>query len=250
MRRGWAGNLGRILMQPLLFVFVFSYVMPKLAGGSGFAGPTGGATFATILVPGLVASALLVQGMVAVVIPLVGEFNADRSIGDRVLAPLPVWAVGLQKILAGAVQSFAAAALVFPVAALVHAPGQAPDMHVANWPLLVFCLFVGAFFGASAGLLLGTLIDPRQTGTLFTLVVVPVTMLGCVYYPWPALAPVRWLQVAVLANPLVYLSEALRAAFTPQVPHLPDWVLLVVLPVGAVLTAALAIRSFTRRVLS
>ncbi len=36
----------------------------------------------------------------------------------------------------------------------------------------------------------------------------------------------RWLQVLVLFNPLVYVSEGLRAALTPSLPHMPTWAFL------------------------
>ena len=43
-------------------------------------------------------------------------------------------------------------------------------------------------------------------------IVLPLTMLGCIYYPWKALAAVPWLQKLVLINPLVYMCEGFRAA--------------------------------------
>ncbi len=49
---------------------------------------------------------------------------------------------------------------------------------------------------------------------LFALVVLPLTFLGCIYYPWKALEAVRWLQIVVLVNPLVYMCEGFRAALT------------------------------------
>ena len=36
---------------------------------------------------------------------------------------------------------------------------------------------------------------------MFGIVVVPITFLGCVYYPWAMLTNVRWLQILVLINP-------------------------------------------------
>src|ERR1700751_502327 len=55
----------RAVMQPLLFAFVFAYVLPKI--GSGFGGGAGaaaaGINFSTILVPGLMGSMFLMQGM-------------------------------------------------------------------------------------------------------------------------------------------------------------------------------------------
>jgi ABC-2 type transport system permease protein len=77
-----------------------------------------------------------------------------------------------------------------------------------------------------------------------------LAMLGCVYYPWAALHRIRWLQIAVLANPMVYVSEGLRAALTPQLAHMPTVAFLTVLLAGTVALCMLAMRAFTRRVLS
>jgi ABC-2 type transport system permease protein len=55
---------------------------------------------------------------------------------------------------------------------------------------------------------------------MFSLVLAPMMMFGCAYYPWSALAAFPLLQVAVLFNPLVYASEGLRGALVPGVPHI------------------------------
>jgi ABC-type multidrug transport system permease subunit len=249
MRRNAVGSVLRIVLQPLLFVFVFAYVLPKIGSGFGTAG-VAGSTFATILVPGLVASAVIMQAMLAVVFPLVMELSWQRSIVDRALAPLPIPLLAVQKIVAAALQAVLAGLLVFPAVLFVHADGQAPALHIHNWPLFAVMLLGGALLAAAAGLLLGTLIDPRQVSALFTVVLLPASMLGCVYYPWAALEQVRWLQIGVLVNPLVYVSEGLRAAITPQVPHLHAWAYLTLTLGGTALLTWLATRSFTRRVLT
>ena len=59
-------------------------------------------------------------------LPLVQEFSVSKEIEDRVLAPVPVWAVALEKIVAGAIQAIIAALVVFPIVDLVHARGAAP----------------------------------------------------------------------------------------------------------------------------
>ena len=83
----------RVVMQPVLFVFVFTYVFPKIGQGVGGRGRSE-AEFASLLVPGVVAIACIFQGMQAVALPLVQEFGYTREIEDRVMAPLPVWARG------------------------------------------------------------------------------------------------------------------------------------------------------------
>jgi len=249
MRRNFVSTFLRVVLQPLLFVFVFSYVLPKI-GEPSFAASAAGHNFSTVLVPGLVGSAIIMQGIMAVVFPLVMELSWQRSITDRALAPLPVPLLAVEKIVAAGLQAIIGGLLVFPAVLFVHAKGQAPSVHVSNWPLFVVVMVAGAVVAAAAGLFLGTIVDPRQIQVLFALVLLPMTMLGCVYYPWAALQHIRWLQVAVLANPMVYLSEGLRAALTPQLAHMPTVVFLAVLLVGAGALSVLAMRTFTRRVLT
>ena len=255
LRRNAVGTFTRAVMQPLLFVFVFTYVMPKIGGGFMFGGGAGASAagsvnFATILVPGLMASMLLMQGIMAVTFPLVMEFSWQRTIEDRALAPMPIGVLATQKITAGAAQAFIGALIVFPIVLVVHAAGQAPHVHVTNWPLLVVILVTASLLTASLGLLLGTVMDPRKMQMLFAVILLPATILSCVYYPWTALHQIRWLQYLVLLNPMVYMSEGLRAVLTPGAAHMPMWAILTVLVGGTVIFGYLGARTFTRRVLN
>jgi ABC-type polysaccharide/polyol phosphate export permease len=258
LRRNAVGTFTRAVMQPLLFVFVFAYVFPKIGGGFMLGGAgaarvgaaAAGVNFATILVSGLMASMLLMQGIMAVTFPLVMEFSWQRTIEDRALAPVPIRVLAMQKITAGAAQAFIGALIVFPIVLLVHAAGQAPHVHVTNWAMFAVILVFASLLTASLGLLLGTIMDPRKMQMLFAVVLLPATMLGCVYYPWAALHNIRWLQIAVLINPMVYMSEGLRAVLTPELGHMPMWAVLVALIGGTVVFGYLGTRTFTRRVLN
>jgi ABC-2 type transport system permease protein len=238
----------RAVLQPLLFAFVFAYVLPKI--GSGFGGGGTGVSFATILVPGLMGSMFLMQGIFGTTMPLVMEFSWQRTIEDRALAPVPIRVLAIQKITAGAIQAVIGAAIVFPVVYWVHAPGQGPHIHVSNWFLLIVVMIFAATLTASMGLWLGTVVDPRKIQMLFAVVLLPITMLGCVYYPWSALHAIRWLQIVTLINPMVYMTEGLRAALTPSLGHMPLWAILVALIGGTVVFGSLAIRTFNNRVVN
>ncbi|HEY3881733.1 MAG TPA: ABC transporter permease [Trebonia sp.] len=243
----------RAVMQPLLFAFVFAYVLPKIGSGFSSAGAGAGAgavTFSTILVPGLMGSMFLMQGMFGTTMPLVMEFSWQRTIEDRALAPVPISVLAVQKITAGAIQAFIGAAIVFPVVYWVHAPGQGPHIHVTNWFLLIVVMVFAATLTASLGLYLGTVVDPRKVQMIFAVVLLPLTMLGCVYYPWSALHVIRWLQIIVLVNPMVYMTEGLRAALTPNLGHMPLWAILVALIGGTVVFGTLAVRTFRNRVVN
>jgi len=252
LRRNAIATFTRAVMQPLLFVFVFAYVFPKIGGGFnlGGAAAAGSVNFATILVPGLMASMLLMQGIMAVTFPLVMEFSWQRTIEDRALAPVPISVLAIQKISAGAVQSFLGALIVFPIVLLVHASGQAPSVDVTSWALFAVILVFASLLTSTLGLLLGTIMDPRKMQMLFAVILLPATMLGCVYYPWSALHHIRWLQILVLINPMVYMSEGLRAVLTPTLPHMPMWGVLLALIGGTVIFGYLGTRTFTKRVLN
>lgn len=248
LRRNFGQFLVRTIMQPLLFVFVFAYVFPKI--GQGFHGAANGVSFSTVLVPGLIAVAINFQGIQAVALPLVQEFSVSKEIEDRVLAPVPVWVVGLEKITAGAIQSLIAAGVVFPIVYLVHAHGEAPSVHVSDPPLFAFALLFASFLASAMGLFIGTVLDPRKVTLLFAVVVLPLTFLGCIYYPWAALSPVLWLKIVVLFNPLVYMTEGLRTSLTPELPHMPIWAFMLALVGGSIGLALVSLRTFHQRVVT
>jgi ABC-2 type transport system permease protein len=249
LRKDLGQFLVRVVMQPLLFTFVFAYVFPKIGQGIGPVQHTPGSpSFATILVPGLIAVSITFQGIQAVALPLVQEFSYSKEIEDRVLAPAPVWTVGLAKILSGATQSMLAAGIVFPVVLLVHAQGEAPSVAIHNPALFVFVLVFASLLGSAFGLLIGTTFEPRKVPLIFSVVLLPITFLGCIYYPWSTLGAIPWLKWAVLANPLVYMSEGLRASLTPSLPHMPVWGFSLALVVGVVGLTSLSLRTFHRRV--
>jgi ABC-2 type transport system permease protein len=246
LRKSLGVFLTRTIMQPLMLVFVFTYVFPKI--GEGVGGTRAGeAYFSTLLMAGVVATSMVFQGVQAVALPLVQEFGYTREIEDRVMAPLPVWGVAVEKMTAGAIQGLLAALVVFPLAAIIPAVPVHIDVH---WFHLLTLAPLAAVVGASLGLTLGTRWAPHQVPLLFSIVIIPITFLGAIYYPWARLSGVRWLQIAVLVNPLVYMSEGFRLALTSGVPHMPVWAIYGGLAVFAVVLSWLGIAGFRNRVLS
>jgi ABC-2 type transport system permease protein len=232
----------RTVMQPLLLMFVFTYVFPKIGQGIG-TGPGGEAAFTSTLVAGVLGLAIVFQGIQSVALPLVQEFGYGREIEDRVLAPLPTKLVGIQKIVTGVLNALFAALLVFPIAYVVPATTVHLDIR---WPVLLTLTPLAGWVAAALGLVLGTKVAPQQVSYLFALVVLPLTFLGCIYYPWRALEAVPWLQVAVLVNPLVYMCEGFRAALTTE-SHMSLWFVYGALALFAVVLTWIGIDGFERR---
>jgi len=208
LRKNLKEFIPRTLIQPFLLVFVFTYVFPQIGNGPNGAA---GSAFATTLVAGVLGLAIMFQGIQAVALPLVQEFGYTREIEDRVLAPLPISMVAFEKVVAGALQGILAALIVFPIAAVI--PVNPVHLHITWW-VLITLVPLAAVACSSLGLFLGTKFDPRTVPMLFGTIVLPLTFLGCTYYSWSSLAPIKWLQTVILINPLVYVCEGFRAAVT------------------------------------
>jgi ABC-2 type transport system permease protein len=252
LKKNFGVFVARTLIQPFLLVFVFLYVFPTIGQGIGGAGNASQADFATVLVPGVVAVSIMFQGIQAVALPMATEFGFTREIEDRVQAPCPIWLVAIAKVLSGAVQGVLVALIVFPIAAVVHAEGVHADFSV-NWLLLLTVIPIACVAMASLGLVLGTSFEARNIGAMFGFVVLPLTFLGGTYYQWTELSSVKvadfpWLQVLTLLNPLIYVTEGMRAALT-SLSHMPLYVIYPVLIGFCVVFLTLGLRNFRRRVL-
>jgi len=242
LRRSLSQFIPRTVLQPLLLVFVFAYVFPKI--GQGIGGDS--SEFSTMLIAGVLGSVILFQGIQAVALPLVQEFGFTREIEDRVLAPLPVEMVAFEKVVSGALQCLLAALIVFPIAMFV--PATPVDISF-NWPVLLTFVPLACLAASSLGLFFGTVFDPRNVPLLFGVIVVPLTFLGCIYFPWQSLEAIPWLKVVVLVNPLVYISEGFRAALT-NVDHMSLWIVYPVMTGFTALFLWRGIVGFTRRVIA
>ena len=244
----------RTLVQPFLLCFVFLYVFPKIGQGIGASGiPGAESAFATVLVPGVVGLSIMFQGIQAVAMPLAQEFGFTREIEDRVQAPCPIWLVAISKVISGAAQGLISAAIVLPIASVVHASGVEAHINL-HWLLIVTLVPLSCICMASLGLLLGTSFEPRNLGLMFGFIVLPITFLGGTYYQWTRLAPVKvgpihWLQIVVLVNPLIYINDGMRAAFT-DAAHLHLYIIYPAIAAFAVIFLTLGLRNFRRKVLA
>jgi ABC-2 type transport system permease protein len=243
----------RTIIQPFLLCFVFLYVFPKIGQGIGGQSPAEQSAFATILVPGVVGISIMFQGVQSIALAMAQEFGFTREIEDRVQAPCPIWLVAIEKVLSGAAQGVLSAAIVLPIASVVHAPGV--QAHISlHWWIIVTLVPLACIAMAGLGLVLGTSFEPRNIGLMFGFIILPITFLGGTYYPYNKLAPVtvggwHWLQTVVLINPLIYVNEGMRAAFT-NAPHMHLYVIYPVITGFAVVFLAIGLRNFRRRVLS
>ncbi|MFL6209700.1 MAG: ABC transporter permease [Pyrinomonadaceae bacterium] len=229
----------RVALQPLLYTFVFGYVMPRQnIVGQGYG---------NLLLPGILALSMTMSGMQAVALPLVIEFGWTKEIEDRLLAPISINGVALEKILVGIIQSIIAGLFVLPLTWLLI--GRNASLQLDHPFLLIAVALLTSWLFAAFGMCIGTFAEPQHVGLIFQVLLAPMIFFGCTYYPWATLRVIPWFQKFVLINPLVYASEGFRAALTAQLPHMSVWLIFAGLLGFSVLFTFLGLRQFTRRAL-
>jgi ABC-2 type transport system permease protein len=236
-RRNIIPLLLQTFLQPLMFVFIFGRVMV----GSGYMPPA----YKSLLLPGIMALSMVGTGIWAVAMPLIGEFQFTREIEDRLLAPMDISWLAIEKVVAGTLQALAAGLMVIPCAWLLLRPGV--ELNLRAPFLFAGIALLVALFSAVGGLALGCSVEQTHIGLMFSLVVAPMIFFGCTYYPWSALKNFPIMQKLVLINPLVYASEGLRGALVPQFPHLPLLAVLAGLVFFDVLLLTVGLRQFHKK---
>ncbi|WP_213453018.1 ABC transporter permease [Rhizomonospora bruguierae] len=231
--------LAQVALQPLFMLFIFA----KVLNAGGFVSDQ----YKNLLLPGIVALTAFLTALQTVSFPLIMEFSFTREIEDRLLAPLPTYLVAVEKLTLAIVRAILAAVLMFPIGALVLG-GAA--FHIGGIPLLALSLVLGSWAGAGIGLMLGTLVPPAKISVLFAVILTPLMFTGATQYPWHSLDSMRWFQIVTLANPLTYLSEAVRGATLPSVPHIAPWICLLLLALSGAVFSAIGIRGFMRRAIN
>jgi ABC-2 type transport system permease protein len=237
VRRELVYFLMRTAMQPLMFAVVFGYLLPKM----GFVRPG----YTAALLPGVLAVSLALAAVQSVALPMVTDFGFSHEIEDRLLAPIPSWLVALEKVVSGMLQALIAALFVLPVARLIMGP--IPGLSVAHIGSIILVTIFGAIAFSMMGLYLGCVVAAQQIGLLFGIVVAPMIMFGCAYYPWRGLDAVPVIKYGVLVNPLTYIAEGLRGVLIPALPHMPLSAVLGALTVITVVFWRLGLRAFMKR---
>jgi ABC-2 type transport system permease protein len=228
--------LAQVLLQPLFLLFIFGKVLTSIGATH--------ASYADLLFPGTVALAATLTALQGTALPLVLDFSFSREIEDRLLAPIPLVLVAVEKMVFATLRGVIAAGVMFPLGYLMLG---SLHIHAGGIPLVVVVVILGATLGAALGLVLGTWVPPTKISVMFALILTPLLFTGCTQYPWPSLSSLRWFQVITTLNPLTYVSESLRAAIIPSEPHMHLAITLPVLIVEIIVLTVIGLAGFTRR---
>lgn len=230
--------LAQVIIQPFFILFIFA----KVLGDIGYVQDD----FAQVLLPGIIAMNGFLGALQNTTLPLVLDFSWTREIEDRLLAPIAIPLVAVEKIVFGAVRGFFAAVLMVPV-------GFA--MLDVSWewsgiPGALLVIILGCLAGGSVGMVIGTSVPARRVNVMFAVILTPLLFTGSSQFPWRSLSDdLLWFKVICALNPLTYVSEGMRAELVPDVPHIPLPIVLLVLVVAIAGFGALGLRGFMKRAL-
>ncbi len=245
MRREAIAFLLQTLMQPLFLMFVIGKVFSTIGAAN--------AGFSTLLLPGVVALTVFVTALQGPAVDLARDLSVTREIDDRLLAPLPIALVAVEKVALAVLRALVGGAFVFPLAFLVL--GNSFQVRTDLLGALIGLMVLVALVGAALGLLIAVLAPIQLLPIIFALVFTPLIFTGCTLYPWASLSAIKWFQILTLLNPLTYAAEGLRYAMIPplhgQAPQTLaiGWVLLA-LGASAIGCLWAGIRLFKRRVVN
>lgn len=181
------------------------------------------------------------------------DLGYNREIDDRLLAPLPVSLVAIEKVLFAAIRAMVAGAIILFLASWILGSGY--HVQTDNIILLVSIMFLYALSSAALGLVIGAALPAEKLYLISTLIVSATLYTGCVYYLWSAVSSLKVLQILTLFNPLTYASEGLRYAMVPPIngqaiTTLPIGWVLVGLSASVLIFLVIGIRIFQKRVTS
>lgn len=228
--------LAQVFLQPLFMLLIFGKVLKDLGYASD--------DFANVLLPGVIALNAFLIGLENTALPMVMDFSFTREIEDRLLAPMAIPLVALEKIVFGAIRGLIAGLVLIPVGMF---------MLGVTWPLstllpVLGVLVAGALVGAAMGLTFGTLVPPHRIQIMFTVTLTPLMFTGATQFPLRALDSLPWFQVLCAINPLTYVSEATRSLVAPPgVESVPLWLDLLILAGVFVVFTVIGVRGFMRR---
>jgi ABC-2 type transport system permease protein len=229
--------LAQVVIQPFFMLFIFGKVLGSL-------GYVNSAAFGPILMAGIVALNGFLGGLQNTTMPLIMDFSFTREIEDRLLAPMPIPLVAVEKMVFGALRGIISACLMVPVGLLI--------LPSVSWPAkdllpVLGVIVLGSLAGAAIGMTIGTLVTPRRINIMFAVILTPLMFTGCTQFPWRGLDHLRWFQVVCAINPLTYVSEGMRAILVPGLPSIPLWLDLLAVVAAILIFGGIGITGFLRR---
>jgi ABC-2 type transport system permease protein len=212
----------RMVLQPATYLFVFGHVLGRMLRTEG------GGDYAAVMAPGVMAISVMSAPYLVVGGAILAGFYF-RTMEAWLLAPAPARGLLIALATSGVIYGTVSTAVVGLLVWIIL--GIAPQSFALP---LFLCVAGSLFFSLLSVVVLLAPATPKRGQDLMSLVMMPMTYFGCTFYSFAMLA--RPFDFLALLLPTTYLSEGLRAAYSPAGSTLPaSWVLAGVLGTTMVL---------------
>lgn len=194
--------------------FVSIYLMPAFGVSSN--------SFGMFMIGSLIASAGLFE-VFPEVMNLVSDFEGNQTIMFYTLLPIPTSFVFIRLLLYYALSSLFLAACTIPMLKIFF--WYRISFAATNiLQLMVIMILTNALYGALTLWTSSMVPSVQKIGSVWMRFIYPLWFLGGFQFPWSALQQeFPKVAIIVLANPLLYVMEGTRAAFSGQEGYLPFW---------------------------
>ncbi len=191
------------LLPPAITMSLYFVIFGQLIGAR--VGDMDGVSYMQYITPGIIMMAVITNSYSNVVSSF---FSAkyQRNIEEMLVSPVPTLFILLGYVLGGVSRGLLTGIIVTLVAS------QFVDIHIFNWPVLIFVVILTAMLFATGGLVNAIFAKKFDDISIVpTFILTPLTYLGGVFYSIKLL-PDFW-QTVSLFNPILYMVNAFRFGF-------------------------------------
>jgi len=219
-RRGYIGEATDTVIMFFNFIVVFGYFIPM--GGQGV-------NWGPFMMVGSIATFGLVSAVNNRVAQVISDVHGDRTISYFLTMPVPSSWVFISMALCWSTVLAILTLILFPVGKLVLF-SQFSLASVSWGKLFLIYITLNIFIGFFSLWLAGAFQKINNIGRLWCRVVNPLFMFGAFFYSFKdALTFNPLIAKLTLINPVVYVTEGMRAAMLGQEGSLNFWLCLTVL---------------------
>jgi ABC-2 type transport system permease protein len=186
-------------------------------------------------------------GLYGNAITIVSDIENDRSVDYYLSLPTSALTVLASSVAYYTIIGFTTGITLLPLAKLILG-GQLVFAKI-SWAAFLFFLLLTNIFFSTATIAVAALVPSMDSfDVIWVRFIFPLWFLGGFQFSWKAInATVPWLSYLMLANPITYTTEGMRAAMLGQEGYLPFWFCSAMLLVLLVVVARWSYVTFKKR---
>jgi ABC-type polysaccharide/polyol phosphate export permease len=180
-------------------------------------------------------------------IDLVSDFEGDRIINYYLTLPMPSWVVLVSKAAYYFLTYFILSILMFPIGKLCLW-NQFDLTQIYYFKFLLILIFQNIFCACFALWVSSLIANMSQLGNVWMRFIFPMWFMGGFQFSWHALhQTLPTLALINLINPMMYITEAVRAAMLGQTGYINFWLCLLAISLFSVICLWAGIRNLKKR---